>query len=503
MAIALGVLVVTAAVTAGLARRSEVDERASRRCSTSAEVVGPEFDTLIEQLPAARAAAEHRGRSSAAPPHPSPGQHHAAGVERRGRRHRRRRSRSRRASRRCSAAPASSPTAPDRRDRRRPRHPGTARRRDAERSRRRHRVRGPAAHAGRRHHARGRARRGGRTTGPSAATASRCSARPRSALGVAALVAAYLARRMTRPLAAMETTARSIARGDLTGAGRHRPTCPTTSSPSLADAINAMAERARRRARARARVPAERVARPPHAAHVDPRLRRGDRRRHGRRHGRAASAPPTSSRRSRAGSSGSSPTCSTSPGSTRTSSRCTPRRSTRARWSRDAVEAFGPAAADLGVALARRRRATPVPATLDPQRLAQIVANLVENALKYATTRVDGRTSRTVGDRVEMHVDDDGPGIAPDDLPHVFERLYTSRTRAGPHRRHRHRPRHRARARAGDGRRRARRARSTPSGDPLRRHAAPSCTTSTDAGGVGRRPSAARPRDGGSTSRRT
>jgi two-component system sensor histidine kinase BaeS len=95
----------------------------------------------------------------------------------------------------------------------------------------------------------------------------------------------------------------------------------------------------------------------------------------------------------------------------------------------DAVEAFSPAAAELGVALAVVP-GDPVPATVDGQRLAQIVANLVENALKFATTRVDVGV-RAVADRVELHVDDDGPGIAPADLPRVFERLYTSRTVPG------------------------------------------------------------------------
>ena len=50
---------------------------------------------------------------------------------------------------------------------------------DAERARRRHRVRRPAADAGRRRHAGAGARRGRRTPGPSAAAAWRCSAPPR------------------------------------------------------------------------------------------------------------------------------------------------------------------------------------------------------------------------------------------------------------------------------------------------------------------------------------
>jgi two-component system sensor histidine kinase BaeS len=96
---------------------------------------------------------------------------------------------------------------------------------------------------------------------------------------------------------------------------------------------------------------------------------------------------------------------------------------------RDAVEAFGPAAAELGLAL-DVDTGDVVPVVADAQRLAQIVANLVENALKFATTRVGIGVAADNG-RVVLHVDDDGAGIAPADLPRVFERLYTSRTVPG------------------------------------------------------------------------
>lgn len=70
----------------------------------------------------------------------------------------------------------------------------------------------------------------------------------------------------------------------------------------------------------------------------------------------------------------------------------------------------------------------PVPVVADPDRVAQMVANLVENAQKYA------RSTVTVGARVVdgvpiLWVDDDGPGIAEADRPHVFERLYRTSLR--------------------------------------------------------------------------
>jgi len=62
----------------------------------------------------------------------------------------------------------------------------------------------------------------------------------------------------------------------------------------------------------------------------------------------------------------------------------------------------------------------------DPDRLAQALANLVENAGKYARSAVIV-SARAEGRWAVVTVDDDGPGIAAHDLPHVFERLYVAR----------------------------------------------------------------------------
>jgi two-component system, OmpR family, sensor kinase len=92
----------------------------------------------------------------------------------------------------------------------------------------------------------------------------------------------------------------------------------------------------------------------------------------------------------------------------------------------DAADALRLAAEDAGLRLVVVSDG-PLPATLDPERLGQVVANLTENAIKYATdqVRVAVGPSRTGAFTVE--VADDGPGIPPEDLPHVFDRLYTSR----------------------------------------------------------------------------
>jgi len=65
------------------------------------------------------------------------------------------------------------------------------------------------------------------------------------------------------------------------------------------------------------------------------------------------------------------------------------------------------------------------PADGDPERLRQVVVNLLSNALRHTPPggRIDVRTA-IQGEEAVLEVADSGPGIAPEDLPHVFERFY-------------------------------------------------------------------------------
>lgn len=61
---------------------------------------------------------------------------------------------------------------------------------------------------------------------------------------------------------------------------------------------------------------------------------------------------------------------------------------------------------------------------VDPRRLDQVLGNLVSNAVKFSPggTRVDVRVSRH-GDEVVLAVEDQGPGIRPEDMDKLFVRF--------------------------------------------------------------------------------
>jgi signal transduction histidine kinase len=91
----------------------------------------------------------------------------------------------------------------------------------------------------------------------------------------------------------------------------------------------------------------------------------------------------------------------------------------------DLVDGLQPQAEAKGLTLAFQPPDHPCPVDADRGQLARAASNLLDNALRYtpAAGRVDV-TCGVAGATTWFTVSDTGPGIAPEDLPHLFQPLY-------------------------------------------------------------------------------
>jgi signal transduction histidine kinase len=90
-----------------------------------------------------------------------------------------------------------------------------------------------------------------------------------------------------------------------------------------------------------------------------------------------------------------------------------------------ACEQAGPAARRKGVALELHLPPAPLRTLHDPQRIGQVVANLVGNAIKF--TPAGGSVVVALDphrDGARLQVRDTGVGIDASEIPHIFERFY-------------------------------------------------------------------------------
>jgi signal transduction histidine kinase len=99
------------------------------------------------------------------------------------------------------------------------------------------------------------------------------------------------------------------------------------------------------------------------------------------------------------------------------------------------VTAYEPLAAQKHITLQHQVEPDLPSLAIDPERLAQVMGNLIGNALRH--TPAGGQiilSARCEGDAIALEVRDNGEGIAPDVLLNIFERFYrgdAARAQAG------------------------------------------------------------------------
>ena len=92
----------------------------------------------------------------------------------------------------------------------------------------------------------------------------------------------------------------------------------------------------------------------------------------------------------------------------------------------DGIRAVEPIAA-CGIAIVPDFPEEPVMVSCDDTRLRRAVANILSNGVRYARSELR-LTCRADKRHVTIRIQDDGDGIAEEDIPHIFDRFYMGRS---------------------------------------------------------------------------
>lgn len=99
------------------------------------------------------------------------------------------------------------------------------------------------------------------------------------------------------------------------------------------------------------------------------------------------------------------------------------------------VEGLAPPAADKNLSLTLRYAAPPgAHAVGDPRRLAQVMRNMIGNAIKYTDSGVVELAVSRRGDELLVEISDSGPGIPEPEREKIFERFYRHVEEGAPRR---------------------------------------------------------------------